>query len=47
MRERRGAYRVLVGKSERKTLLGKTVRRTEDNIDTDRQEMGGDWHVLD
>ena len=43
MRERRGAYRVLVGKSERKTLLGRLRRRRKDNIDTDRQEMGWWW----
>jgi hypothetical protein len=39
MRERRGAYRVLMGKSERKTLLGRPRRRRKDNINTDRQEM--------
>jgi hypothetical protein len=40
MGERRGAYRVLVGKPERKNLLGRTRRRWEDNIKTDLQKMG-------
>ena len=37
---RRGAYRVLVGKPEGKTPLGKLGRRWEDNIKMDLQEMG-------
>jgi hypothetical protein len=32
MGERRGVYRVLVGKPEGKRLLGRTRRRWEDNI---------------
>ena len=32
-----------MGKSERKTLLGRLRRRRKDNIDTDRQEMGWWW----
>ena len=30
-----------MGKYERKTLLRRPRHRREDNIDTDRQEMGG------
>jgi hypothetical protein len=40
MRERRGLYRVLVGKPERKRPLGKSRRRWEDNIKMDLQEGG-------
>jgi len=38
--ERRGVYRVLVGKPEGKGLLGIPRRRWEDNIRIDLQEMG-------
>ena len=38
--ERRGLYRVLVGKPEGKRLLGRPRRRWEDNIKMDLQEMG-------
>jgi len=34
-KESSGAYRVLMGKSERKTLLERARRRREDNIDSD------------
>jgi len=37
--ERRGAYRVLVGKLEGKSLLGIPRRRWEDNIKLDLQEV--------
>jgi len=40
MGERRGVYRVLVGKPEGKTPLGRPRRRWEDNIKMDLQEMG-------
>jgi len=43
---RRGLYRVLVGKSEGKKLLGRPRCRWEDNIKMDLQEVGGggvDW----
>jgi hypothetical protein len=40
---RRGAYRVLAGKSERKRPLGIPRRRWEDNIKIDLQEVG--WEV--
>jgi len=40
MGERRGVYRVLVGKPEGKKPLGRPRRRREDNIKTDLQEVG-------
>jgi hypothetical protein len=40
MGERRGAYRVLVGKPEGRRPLGRPWRRGEDNIKTDLQEVG-------
>jgi hypothetical protein len=40
MGERRGAYRVLVGKPEGKRPLGKPTHRWEDNIKVDLQEVG-------
>jgi hypothetical protein len=40
MGERRGLYRVLVGKPEGKRPLGKPRRRLEDNIKIDLQEEG-------
>jgi len=39
MGERRGAYRVLVGKPEGKRPLGRPRRRLEDNIKMDIQEV--------
>jgi len=45
MGERRSVYRVLVGKSEEKRLLGRPRRRWEDNIKMDFQEMG--FRVVD
>jgi hypothetical protein len=39
MGERRGVYRVLVGKPEGKRLLGRPKRRCEDNIKMDLQEV--------
>jgi hypothetical protein len=44
--ERRGAYRVLVGKLEGKRQLGRPKRRWEDNMKMDLQEAvcgGMDW----
>jgi len=38
--EKRGIYRVLVGKTEGKRLLGRPRRRWEDNIKMDLQEVG-------
>jgi hypothetical protein len=49
MGERRGVYRVLVGKPEEKRPPGRTRRRWEDNIKMDLQEvgcMGMDWIEL-
>ena len=40
MEERRGVYRVLVGKPEGKRPLGRPRRRWEDNIKMDLQEVG-------
>jgi hypothetical protein len=39
MREGRGVYRVLVGRSERKRPLGGPRRRWEDNIKMDLKEI--------
>jgi len=45
--ERRGVYRVLVGKPEGKRPLGRPMCRWEDNIKMDLQEMGwGAWTGL-
>jgi len=40
MEERRGVYRVLVGKLEGKRPLGRPRLRWEDNIKMDLQEVG-------
>ena len=42
MGDRRGAYRVLVGKPEEKRLLGRPKRRWEYNVNIDQQEWDGD-----
>jgi hypothetical protein len=47
--ERRGVYRILVGKPERKRPFGRPRRRWEDNIKADFQELGCegmDWIEL-
>jgi len=49
MGERRGVYRVLVGKPEGKRPLGRPRRRWENNIKMDLQEVvygGMDWIEL-
>jgi len=49
MGERRGVYRVLVGKPEGKRQLGRPRRRWEDNIKIDLQAVGYegmDWVQL-
>jgi hypothetical protein len=49
MGERRGVYKILVGKAEGKELLGRPGRRWEDNIKMDLQEVGCggvDWIEL-
>jgi hypothetical protein len=40
MAERRGVYRILVGKPEGKGPLGRSRLRCEDNIKMNLQEMG-------
>ena len=48
--ERRGVYRVLVGKPEGKRPLGRPRAGWEDTIKTDLQEVGSggmDWIELD
>jgi hypothetical protein len=45
MGERRGAYRVLVGKSEGKRPLGRPKLRWEDSIKMDLREVG--WEDMD
>jgi hypothetical protein len=40
MGERRGAYRVLMGKPEGRRQLGRARRRWEDNIKMDYRELG-------
>jgi hypothetical protein len=48
MVERRGEYRVLVGKPEEKRPLGRPRHRWEDNINTNLQVIGwGVGHELD
>jgi hypothetical protein len=47
MGERRGVYRVLVGKPERKRPLRRPRHRWEDNIKMDLQEVGCGRHGLD
>ena len=47
--ERRGVYRVLVGKPEGKRPMGRPTCRLEDNIKVDLQEVGCggvDWIEL-
>ena len=47
MRERRGLYRVLVGKPEGKRPLGRPRRRWEYNIKMDFHDVGcGSWTGL-
>jgi hypothetical protein len=50
MGEDRGVHRMLVGKPERKRLLGRPRRRWEDNIKMNLQKLGGggrgDWMEL-
>jgi hypothetical protein len=47
MAEGRGAYRILVGRSEGRRPPGRPRRRWEDNIEMDLQEVGwGAWNGL-
>jgi len=43
MREKGGAYKVLVGKPEEMRRRGRSRRRWEDNIKMDLQEVG--WGI--
>jgi hypothetical protein len=43
IRERRGVYRVLVGRPEGKRPLGRPRRRWEANMKMDLRETGIDW----
>jgi hypothetical protein len=45
MGKKRNAYRMLVGKPEGKTLLGRPRRRWTDNIKMDLREIG--WDGMD
>jgi hypothetical protein len=40
MRERRGTYRILIGRPEGRRPLGRPRRRWEDNIKMDLQDVG-------
>jgi hypothetical protein len=40
IKEKRDAHRVLMGKTERNRLLGRPIRRREDNIKIDLREIG-------
>jgi hypothetical protein len=44
--EKRNAYRILVGKPEGKTALGRSRRRWEDNIKMGPREIGWEWHEI-
>jgi hypothetical protein len=46
MGDGRGAYRILVGRSEGRRPLGRSRRRSEDNIKIDLREVGWE-HGLD
>jgi hypothetical protein len=48
MGEKRRAYRILVGRPERRRPLGRPRRRQEDNIKIDLQDVGWgvDWIAL-
>jgi hypothetical protein len=45
--EGRGAYRVLVGRTEGRRPLGRSRRKWEDNIKMDLQEMGWDMEWIE
>jgi hypothetical protein len=47
MGERRGVYRVLMGKLEGKRLLGRPGHRWEDSIKIDLQDVGGGMEWID
>jgi hypothetical protein len=43
MRDRRGVYRILMGKPEGKRTRGRSMRRWADNIKIDLEEMGSGY----
>jgi hypothetical protein len=43
--ENRNGYRIFVGKSERKRLIGRPSRRWVDNIKMELRDLG--WFVMD
>jgi hypothetical protein len=45
MGEKRGAYRILLGRPEGRRPLGRPRRRWEDNVKMDLQEVG--WGSMD
>jgi hypothetical protein len=45
MGAKRNAYRIVVGKAERKRAVGRPRRRWEDNIKMDLRKIG--WGVMD
>jgi hypothetical protein len=47
MGERRGAYRILVGRPEGRRPLGRPRRKWEDNIKMELQEVGWAGHGQD
>jgi hypothetical protein len=47
IRSSRGAYRVLVGKPERRGSLGRPRRSWVDNMKMDLQKVGREGHGLD
>jgi hypothetical protein len=47
MGEKRGAHRILVGRSEGRRPLGKPRRRWEDNIKINLQEVGWDMDRIE
>jgi hypothetical protein len=47
MWEMRNAYRILVGKPEGKRPLGRSRRRSVDNIEIDLTEKENGWYGLD
>jgi hypothetical protein len=47
MGERKGAYRALVGKPERRRQFERPRRRREDSITMDLREVGLEEHILD
>jgi hypothetical protein len=46
MEEKRGAYRIFVGRLEVRRLLGRPRRRWKDNIKIDLHEVGWEWTGL-